>query len=49
LVVTDSRGKSLLEEEVSAGMRGDSESLDLGATIAKSIERRILKFLPAEN
>jgi len=45
VLVTDSRGASILDERTKAVMRGDSESLDLSKTIAQALNRQIGKLL----
>jgi hypothetical protein len=43
VVLTDSEGKPLLDQRLKAKAKGDSESLDLSATVAKSVMKKLKK------
>lgn len=45
IVLNNSRGDSLLDEDVKAAIRGDRESLDLGDVVSKAIARKIRKVV----
>jgi hypothetical protein len=44
VVVSDSKGLAILDEQRRASSRGDSESLDLSKSIAKAISQKIRKL-----
>jgi hypothetical protein len=44
LLVTGSGGDSLLDKQKRAVKRGDSESLDLSESVARSVEREIARL-----
>ena len=48
IVVRDSGGSSIFEEQNRAVIRGDRESLDLSQAIAKTIQKRVGK-LPTQS